>query len=74
ELKALEPNEALFRLAGESGVVLLPAEGFGTTHQSFRVSLANLTEVDYDKIGKAIFNLGKQYFQEFTEKKKKGAK
>ncbi|MCC8180920.1 MAG: bifunctional aspartate transaminase/aspartate 4-decarboxylase, partial [Planctomycetes bacterium] len=32
-LKALEPNAALFRLAGESGVVLLPAEGFGTTHQ-----------------------------------------
>ena len=70
-LKSLQPNEALFRLAEESGVVLLPAEGFGTSEPSFRVSLANLTEVEYRKIGEAIFNLGCEYHEEFRKSKGK---
>lgn len=28
----LKPNEALFRLVEETGVILLPGRGFGTTH------------------------------------------
>ncbi len=41
----------LFRLAKESGVVLLPGNGFGTLNPSVRVSLANLNEPDYIRIG-----------------------
>ena len=44
----------LFRLADEGGVVLLPGKGFGTLHPSARVSLANLNEVDYTRIGRVI--------------------
>ncbi len=66
-LKTLQPNEALFRLASEAGVVLLPAQGFGTTHPSFRVSLANLKEIDYVKIGQAIHRIGEEYFEQFQK-------
>jgi aspartate 4-decarboxylase len=42
----------LFRLADETGVVLLPGNGFEVVDTSARVSLANLTEVEYAAIGK----------------------
>lgn len=71
-VKSLQPNEALFRLAQESGVVLLPAEGFGTCQPSFRVSLANLTEVEYRKIGRAVYKLGQEYYEEFKKAGGKG--
>lgn len=64
-LARLQPNEALFRMAEEAGVVVLPAAGFGASHPSFRVSLANLTEVEYDKIGTAILKIGEEYFAEY---------
>ena len=67
-LKSLKPNEALFRLAQESGVVLLPANGFGTCEPAFRVSLANLTELEYTRIGQAIHTLGEEYYAEFKKK------
>ncbi len=69
-LKTLQPNEALFRLAEEAGVVLLPANGFGTAEPSFRVSLANLTEMDYVKIGRAVYSIGKEYYDEYEKSKK----
>ncbi|CAN5687121.1 bifunctional aspartate transaminase/aspartate 4-decarboxylase [soil metagenome] len=42
----------LFRLAEETGVVLLPGNGFEVVNASARVSLANLTEIEYASIGK----------------------
>lgn len=66
-LETLSPNEALFRLAEESGVVLLPAQGFGAKDPSFRVSLANLNEVDYEKIGKAVSTIGEKYYAEYKK-------
>ncbi|MBM3116051.1 bifunctional aspartate transaminase/aspartate 4-decarboxylase [Jeongeupia naejangsanensis] len=51
---SLKPNEGLLRLAEETGIVLLPGQGFGTTNPSGRVSLANLNESDYARIGAAI--------------------
>lgn len=60
-LKTLKPNAALFELAEKSGVVLLPGRGFGTSHPSGRVSLANLNEYDYAKIGRAIRELADEY-------------
>jgi aspartate 4-decarboxylase len=59
------PLEMLFRLADEGGVVLLPGKGFGTLHPSARVSLANLNEYDYTKIGRIIRTLAEEYHQEF---------
>lgn len=64
-LKKLKPNEALFRLAEETGVILLPGKGFGTTHPSGRVSLANLNEYDYANIGRAIRKMASEYFALF---------
>jgi aspartate 4-decarboxylase len=63
----LKPNQALFRLAEETGVILLPGKGFGTPHPSWRVSLANLNEYDYANIGKAIRRLSREYYDKFIE-------
>lgn len=69
--KTLQPNEALFKLAEKAGVVLLPAQGFGTTDPSFRVSLANLNEVDYVKIGRGVRTLLETYFDQYKKETKK---
>jgi aspartate 4-decarboxylase len=61
----LTPNELLFRLAEETGVVLLPGRGFGTPHPSARVSLANLNESDYANIGRSIRHLAIEYHNAF---------
>ncbi|WP_213959731.1 bifunctional aspartate transaminase/aspartate 4-decarboxylase [Variovorax sp. dw_954] len=63
----LRPNEALFRIAQESGVVMLPGRGFGTEHASGRVSLANLNEYDYANIGRAVRHLSAEYFAIFEK-------
>jgi hypothetical protein len=57
--------EILFRLAEEGGVVLLPGRGFGTPHPSARVSLANLDEVDYARIGRIIRAIMQEYANEY---------
>ena len=44
--------EFLFRLARETGVVLLPGNGFEVVDTSARVSLANLTDHEYASIGR----------------------
>ncbi|AJY11519.1 bifunctional aspartate transaminase/aspartate 4-decarboxylase [Burkholderia dolosa] len=65
-LKRVEPSELLFRLAREAHVVLLPGRGFGTPHPSGRVSLANLNESDYRKIGRAVRKLVDEYVEQFN--------
>ena len=69
----MHPNEMLFRLAEETGVVLLPGRGFGTPHASARVSLANLNESDYANIGRSIRRLATQYHAEFVEQARAAA-
>jgi aspartate 4-decarboxylase len=66
-LKNTEPSELLFRLAREAHVVLLPGKGFGTPHPSGRVSLANLNESDYRKIGRAVRKLIEDYVDRYNE-------
>ncbi|WP_019451793.1 bifunctional aspartate transaminase/aspartate 4-decarboxylase [Cupriavidus sp. BIS7] len=66
-LETAEPAELLFRLAEEASVVLLPGRGFGTRHPSGRVSLANLNESDYAKIGKSIRKLFEEYVDRYNE-------
>lgn len=45
-------TDFLFRLARETGVVLLPGKGFEVVHSSARVSLANLRDAEYAAIGR----------------------
>jgi len=66
-MSQMKPNQALFRLAEETGVILLPGKGFGTTDPSWRVSLANLNEYDYANIGKAIRRLAEESYQNFVQ-------
>jgi len=65
-VKNTEPSEVLFRLARDARVVLLPGRGFGTQHPSGRVSLANLNESDYVKIGRAIRTLLGEYVDRYN--------
>jgi aspartate 4-decarboxylase len=66
-LKHTEASELLFRLAADARVVLLPGMGFGTKHLSGRVSLANLNESDYRKIGRAIRKLTDEYVERYRK-------
>jgi aspartate 4-decarboxylase len=68
-LRNKNPLEILFRLAAEGGVVLLPGKGFGTPHPSARVSLANLNEVDYTRIGRVIRTIMQEYGDEYQTAK-----
>ncbi|XKM14343.1 bifunctional aspartate transaminase/aspartate 4-decarboxylase [Orbaceae bacterium ac157xtp] len=59
------PTELLFRIADESGVVLLPGKGFAVQHPSARASLANLNEFQYAAIGSSMRKLAKEYYAEY---------
>ena len=59
-------TEFLFRLADETSVVLLPGKGFEVVDPSVRISLANLKQADYVKIGRATRRIIEEYFAEFT--------
>ncbi|MGF6300155.1 aspartate 4-decarboxylase [Paraburkholderia sp. WC7.3d] len=61
-----KPSELLFRLASETRVVVLPGLGFGTQHRSGRISLANLNESDYRKIGRAVRALMDDYVERYN--------
>ena len=65
-LRTVEPRSLLFELAKDSGVVLLPGTGFGGLTPAGRVSLANLNETDYAKIGKAARALIERYYLKFN--------
>lgn len=62
-------SDFLFRLADETGIVLLPARGFEVHHPAVRVSLANLTLADYTRIGQFTRQLISEYFSEFQSLK-----
>ncbi|MET3139827.1 aspartate 4-decarboxylase [Undibacterium sp. GrIS 1.2] len=57
----------LFRLAQETGVVLLPGNGFDVIDTSARVSLANLTEIEYAAIGKFTRHVLDECYQDFRD-------
>jgi aspartate 4-decarboxylase len=64
-------NELLFRIADETGIVLLPGRGFGTQHASARASLANLNEYEYARIGRSLRKLADEYYSTFSKTGKK---
>jgi len=68
--KNYECTDILFRLAEQSGVVLLHGGGFGGPEWSVRVSLANLPEETYPKIGRFLREAAEGYVKEWKESQK----
>jgi aspartate 4-decarboxylase len=62
-----EPVDFVFRLAEQESVVLLNGGGFDAPEWSIRVSLANLPDEAYERIGAAIARIGFEYVAEFVE-------
>ncbi len=65
-------GDLLFRIADETGIVLLPGKGFGTQQPAGRVSLANLNEYEYALIGRSLRKLADQSYEEFKRQRPKG--
>lgn len=60
-----EPVDPLFRLAEQTGVVLLNGGGFDGPQWSVRASLANLDDLDYLKIGHHLRDIFNDYIAEW---------
>jgi aspartate 4-decarboxylase len=60
-----EPVDFVFRLAEQSGIVLLHGGGFGGPPWSVRVSLANLDDADYACIGSHMREAMQAYVEEW---------
>ena len=70
--KNYECTDVLFRLAEKSGVVLMHGGGFGGPEWSVRVSLANLREETYPKIGQYLKEAAQGYVEEWKASQKAG--
>ena len=68
-LERASTGEILFRVADETGIVLLPGAGFGATRPSARASLANLNEFQYAAIGRALRKMVDEYHADFVKNK-----
>ena len=66
-----EPVDFLFRLAEQSGVVLMNGGGFGEPPWSIRVFLANLPDEDYAQTGNYMRKAAMQYADRWKSLKKK---
>jgi len=60
-----EPVDFVFRLAEQESVVLLNGGGFDAPEWTIRVSLANLPDESYQRIGEAIARIGREYIEEY---------
>ncbi|SMQ68399.1 bifunctional aspartate transaminase/aspartate 4-decarboxylase [Agreia sp. VKM Ac-1783] len=60
-----EPTDILFRLAEQTGIILLNGGGFEGPEWSIRISLANLRDVQYAQIGKSVRAVAMQYVDEW---------
>lgn len=60
-----EPVDPVFRLAEEGSIVLLNGGGFEGPEWSVRVSLANLRQDAYERIGRRLWEIGQEYKAEF---------
>lgn len=67
--KTYNPLAAVFRLASETGSVVLNGDGFAGPRWSIRVSLANLNEADYVRLGKNIRQILDQFADEWKASK-----
>ncbi|MGW0898829.1 aspartate 4-decarboxylase, partial [Streptomyces goshikiensis] len=64
--RTYEPLDPVLRLAAQTSVVLLPGGGFDGPEWSVRISLANLDDMDYLKIGHHLRELFREYVAEWT--------
>ena len=63
--KNVHPLDLAFRLAEDRGIVLLNGGGFDAPDWSLRVSLANLSDDDYEEIGRGVRSIARGYRQAF---------
>ncbi|ACA46583.1 aspartate 4-decarboxylase [Clostridium botulinum] len=63
--KNYKPVDILLRLAEKSSIVLLGGGGFHGPEWSIRISLANLNDEAYSKIGKVLHNVLDEYVKEW---------
>ncbi len=70
----LNPTDLLFRIAEETGIVMLPGRGFGSLKPAGRISLANLNEYEYAAIGKSLKGMMDQYHEKYRSGQKKNKK
>ncbi|NQU16915.1 MAG: bifunctional aspartate transaminase/aspartate 4-decarboxylase [Candidatus Saganbacteria bacterium] len=66
-VKRFEPIDFVVRLAEKKSVVLMDGGGFDAPNMSIRVSLANLPDQAYAKIGKAISELLEDYHKQWRK-------
>lgn len=67
--KTYSPLSTVFRLASETGSVVLNGDGFDGPRWSIRVSLANLNEEDYVRLGANIRQILNQFADEWKVSK-----
>jgi aspartate 4-decarboxylase len=60
-----KPVDILIRLAEQSSIVLLGSSGFHGPEWAIRISLANLSDESYSKIGKVLRQVLSDYVQEW---------
>ena len=61
--KNFKPIDILFKLAKKSSIVLLSGAGFYAPEWSIRISLANLNDESYSKIGHILHDILKDYLR-----------
>jgi aspartate 4-decarboxylase len=59
--KNVHPLDLAFRLAEDHGIVLLNGGGFEAPNWSLRVSLANLSDDEYEEIGRGVRSIARGY-------------
>lgn len=65
-----KPVHILYRLAQEFSIVLLSGGGFQGPEWSIRISLANLNDEAYSRIGKMLHKILQEYVAEWEKSKK----
>ncbi|SHJ23128.1 aspartate 4-decarboxylase [Clostridium cavendishii DSM 21758] len=68
--KNYKPVDILIRLAEQSSIVLLSGSGFDGPEWSIRISLANLNDEAYSKVGQVLRKVLGDYAKEWKEFKK----
>ena len=64
-----KPVDILIRLAEQSSIVLLGSSGFNGPEWAIRISLANLNDESYSKIGKVLNKIMQEYAREWSDSK-----
>lgn len=60
-----KPVDILIHLAEQSSIVLLYGSGFSVPEWSIRISLANLNDESYSKIGEKLYDVIEEYVEKW---------